>query len=77
MTVAILVGFFAVMAMQLHFVWTNIANTRVDAAIIRDRTIGSQEFDMHSCDLEQRYIVTIVGIHDFSPGFFQETIFDL
>ena len=77
MTVAIFAGFFAVMAMCLHFVWTNIANTRVDAAIIHDRTIGSQEFDTRSRDLERRYIVTIVGIHDFSPGFFRETIFDL
>lgn len=69
-TIAILAGFFAVLAMRLRFVWTDIADTRVDTTIIRHRMIGSQEFNTRFRDLERRYIVTIVGIHDFSPGFF-------
>ena len=52
MTIGILACFIAVRTSCLRFVWTNIADTGVDAAIVADRTVRSKELDAGFCDLQ-------------------------
>lgn len=69
MSMAVLACFFAVQAMRLCFMWTNIADAGVYTAIISHWVIGGKELDPCFCDFERRYIVAVVSKHDLGPGF--------
>lgn len=52
MSMAVLACFFAVQAMCLCFMWTNIADAGVYTAIISHWVIGGEELDPCFCDFE-------------------------
>jgi len=68
-TITIFAGFFAVWAVRLHFVRTDITDTRVDAAIIGNRTISGKEFDMGLGELERGDVMVMEGMDHLRPHF--------
>jgi hypothetical protein len=56
--------------MGFHFVMSNITDTRINTAIVRDWVVSGKELDPGLCDLERRDVVVVEGMHHLHPCFF-------